>query len=182
MSVLRGGQELVVQLIPRKQPPEGEGAMGVSIGMAEGYTIERIRHPIWEAIPLGLRETGATLLAMVNGFVQIFRGRVPVSELAGPVGIFQMTGEVARTGLENLISFTAFLSLNLSILNLLPVPALDGGRIALVLLEKVRGGKRMAPQQEGLVNLIGLLLLLAFVAFVSYFDILRLFSGQSLLP
>jgi regulator of sigma E protease len=182
MSVLRGEQELVVHLIPRQQPPDGEGAMGVSIGMAEGYTIQRIRHPIWEAIPLGLRETGATLVAMVSSFVQIFRGRVPASQITGPVGIFQITGEVARTGLENLISFTACLSLNLAILNLLPVPALDGGRIAFVLLEKIRGGRRMAPQHEGLVNLIGLLVLLAFVAVISYFDILRLFSGQSLLP
>jgi len=156
--------------------------MGVSISMPEGYEIETIHHPIWEAIPLGLRETGATLVAMIGGFARLFRGHVPASEIAGPVGIFQITSEVARTGWANLLSFTAFLSLNLSILNLLPVPALDGGRIAFVLLEKVRGGRRMAPQHEGLVNLIGLLLLLAFVAFVSYFDILRLFSGQTLLP
>ncbi|MBM4430061.1 MAG: RIP metalloprotease RseP [Chloroflexi bacterium] len=182
MSVLRGNEELLVRLTPRKEPPEGEGAMGVSISMPEGYEIETIHHPIWEAIPLGLRETGATLVAMIGGFARLFRGHVPASEIAGPVGIFQITSEVARTGWANLLSFTAFLSLNLSILNLLPVPALDGGRIAFVLLEKVRGGRRMAPQHEGLVNLIGLLLLLAFVAFVSYFDILRLFSGQTLLP
>ncbi|HQJ52628.1 MAG TPA: site-2 protease family protein, partial [Anaerolineae bacterium] len=63
-----------------------------------------------------------------------------------------------------------------------PIPALDGGRIAFILLEKLRGGKRLAPQKEGLVHLIGLLVLIGLMLLVSYYDVLRIFHGQNPLP
>ncbi|GAP62981.1 hypothetical protein ARMA_1404 [Ardenticatena maritima] len=94
-----------------------------------------------------------------------------------------MTGEVAREGgVLALINFTAVLSINLAILNLLPLPALDGGRLVFVLLEVVRGGKRISPEKEGLVHFVGMAILLGFVLIVTYFDVLRIFSGDSLMP
>jgi len=182
VSVLRGDEHLLVRLTPRMRPPEGEGAMGITIGMQEGYQVKTVHHPPWEAAWLGVREVWATILLTIAGFVQMFRGAISPKELTGPVGIFQISGMVAQTGLVNLIRFTGFLSVNLCILNLLPIPGLDGGRIALILLEKIRGGRRMAPQQESLINFLGLVLIMAFLLIVSYFDILRISSGGISLP
>jgi len=100
--------------------------------------------------------------------------------LTGPVGIAQMTTEVAQGGLVPLMVWAAFLSLNLGILNLLPFPALDGGRIVFVLLEFIRRGKRISPEKEKFVHLIGFALLIALIIVVSYFDVLRLIRGGSL--
>jgi regulator of sigma E protease len=178
LSLLRGSEPLTVELTPRVQPPPGEGAMGVGITMQQGWTAETVRHPVWEAPWLGVQEAWSALTLTVAGFVQIFRGSVSPKELTGPVGIFQVSGIVARTGLANLMRFAAFISVNLFLVNLLPVPALDGGRIAFIALEKLRGGRRVAPQRESLVHFIGLLVLMALMLLVSYFDVLRIASGK----
>jgi regulator of sigma E protease len=182
LSLLRGSETLTVRLIPRVQPPAGEGAMGVGIAMQEGWTVETVRQPLWQAPWQGVREAWSALALTVAGFVQIFRGTVSPTELTGPVGIFQASGIVARTGLANLMRFAAFISVNLFLVNLLPVPPLDGSRIAFIALEKLRGGKRVAPQRESLVQFIGLLLLMGVMLLVSYFDVLRIASGKLLLP
>lgn len=156
--------------------------MGVTIGMQPGYEIRTIRYPIWEAGYLGAREVWMTLVLIITGFIRMFRVGISPGDITGPVGIFQMSGVIAQTGVVNLMRFTSFFSVNLFILNLLPLPALDGGRIAFILLERIRGGKRVAPQQEGFVHFIGLLVLLALMVVISYFDILRIFGGGSALP
>ena len=108
-------------------------------------------------------------------------GSVP-RVVAGPVGIAQLTGEVAQAGLSPLLEFAAFLSINLAIINLLPLPALDGGRIAFVLLEAVRRGKRVPARIEGIIHMAGFALLITFILLVTYQDIIRIASGESLLP
>jgi regulator of sigma E protease len=182
LALLRGSESLTVRLTPRVQPPAGEGAMGIGITMQEGWTTETVRQPIWEAPWLGIQQAWSALLLIVSGFAQLLRGTVSPKEITGPVGIFQISGIVARSGLANLMRLTAFISINLSLFNLFPLPALDGGRIAFIVLEKLRGGRRIAPQHEGLVHLIGLLALVALMLLVSYFDITRLLSGETLLP
>ena len=78
--------------------------------------------------------------------------------------------------------FAAFISINLAIINLLPIPGLDGGRLVFVLLEAIRRGKRISPKREGLVHLIGFAFLIGLIMLVSYYDILRIIRGESLLP
>jgi regulator of sigma E protease len=131
---------------------------------------------------MGVREVWAVFGDTLRGFARMFRVGLSPSEIAGPVGIVAIGGAVAQTGLTNLIRFAAFLSINLFIINMLPLPALDGGRIAFILLEKLRGGKRFAPQTEGLVHLIGMLLILVFTVVVSYFDIVRIAGAGGVLP
>ena len=80
-----------------------------------------------------------------------------------------------------LIELAALLSINLAIINILPLPMLDGGRIVFVLIEIVRRGKRISPEKEGLVHLTGLALLIMFAVVVSYFDIVRAIAGESAL-
>jgi len=99
----------------------------------------------------------------------------------GPVGIAQITGEVARAGISPLMEFAAFISINLGLLNLFPIPGLDGGRIAFVLLEWVRRGRRVSPRVEGMVHLIGFIALIAAMVAITYQDIMRIIAGESLI-
>ncbi|MBM3129567.1 MAG: RIP metalloprotease RseP [Chloroflexi bacterium] len=116
-------------------------------------------------------------------FRQLFTGAVPANALVGPIGIGQLTSEVAqRGGPLGLLYLLALLSLNLAVVNLLPFPALDGGRLVFIALEVVRGGKKLDPQKEGLVHFVGLAILLGLMLIISYFDVLRLLAGQPILP
>ncbi len=96
-----------------------------------------------------------------------------------PVGLAQMTGEIVKTGIGNLLSFAAVISLNLGILNIFPIPAMDGGRIVFVLLEWVRRGKRVSPKTEGMIHTIGFILLMIVFVVIAYKDIVRIINGGS---
>ena len=169
-----------VQVIPRWKPPEGQGAIGIVTSTSD-TTIVRQSDPFWRAIPTGVGACIETFVLFKNGIVSMIIGAVP-AEVTGPVGIAQLTGEVAKAGISPLLEFAAFISINFGIINLFPLPALDGGRIAFVLLEAVRRGKRIAPKTEGLVHLIGFALLIVFFLAITYQDIMRIVSGESIIP
>jgi len=169
-----------VRAVPRWQPPEGEGAIGVAVRTVSP-TVVRQSYPFWQAIPMGVRECIDTFVLFKNGIISMIIGSVPTI-LAGPVGIAQLTGEVAQAGFSPLLEFAAFLSINLAIINLLPLPALDGGRIAVVLLEAVRRGKRVSARVEGMIHMAGFAMLITFLVLITYQDIIRIISGESLLP
>jgi regulator of sigma E protease len=169
-----------VHLIPRWKPPPGEGAMGVTISMPDTTVISQ-SYPFWEAIPMGFNECIETYVLFKNEILKWFIGATPV-QVTGPVGIAELTGEVAKVGISPLLEFIGFISINLAIVNILPLPALDGGRIVFVLLEWVRRGKRISPQTEGLVHAIGFILLMAAILALTYQDITRIISGGSLIP
>ena len=169
-----------VQLIPRWKPPEGEGAIGVVVSMPTP-TIVRQSEPFWEAIPLGVKECIETFVLFKNAILGLFIG-TETFQVGGPVAIAQITGEVAKAGISPLLEFAAFLSINLAIINIFPLPALDGGRIVFVLLEWVRRGKRISPKTEGLIHAIGFILLMAAILAITYQDIIRIISGESLIP
>jgi regulator of sigma E protease len=179
---VRHSDEMIeeVRLIPRWKPPPGEGAMGVTVSMPEA-TITSQSYPFWEAIPMGVSECIDTFVIFKNEILKWFIGATPV-QVTGPVGIAQMTGEVAQAGLSPLLLFAGFISINLAIINILPLPALDGGRIVFVLLGWIRRGKRISPQTEGLVHAIGFAILIAAIIAVTYQDIIRIIAGESLIP
>jgi len=168
------------QLIPRWKPPEGRGAVGIRMLTSEA-TITKEHYPFWKAIPLGVTNCIETFILFKNGIVSMIIGAIPAT-FAGPVGIAQLTGEVARAGMSPLLEFAAFLSINFGIINLFPIPGLDGGRIAFILIEWVRRGKRIAPRVEGLVHMVGFVILIAFFLAITYQDIIRIISGESLIP
>ena len=175
-----GSTPRLATLSPRWDPPEGQGAIGVVVTMENTTTVSQ-SYPPWEAVPRGISTTRDTFILFKNEVQRWFIAR-EAPEVAGPVGIAQLTGEVADVGIAPLLSLTAFISINLAIINLLPLPGLDGGRIIFVLLEWVRRGKRVSPQREALVHAIGFALLLSFIFVVSYYDILRMVRGESLIP
>ena len=169
-----------VQVIPRWKPSEGQGAVGIVVTTANP-TIVRQSEPFWRAIPSGASACIETFVLFKNGIISMIIGSAPAT-IAGPVGIAQITGEVAKAGISPLLEFAAFLSINLAIINLFPLPALDGGRIVFVLLEGVRRGKRISPKREGLIHTIGFALLMAAFLAITYQDIIRIISGDSLIP
>ena len=177
MLLLRDSTEVEVTLVPRPNPPEGEGPMGIEVGPIT----ETRAYPPWKAIPLGLGEYGQMLVAMKNAIASTVQGEGELAVI-GPVGIAQLTGEVAERGAYDLIRFTAFLSLILAIVNFLPIPALDGGRIAFLFLEVVRRGKRIPAKKEAFINTIGFGLLIVLVVVISCYDVLRIIRGETLIP
>ena len=128
------------------------------------------------AVPAAFDQLWAILVTFRNEIGRLISGSAPL-EFAGPVGIAQITSRVADAGLASLVTWAALLSINLAIINILPLPALDGGRITFVLVELARGGRRIAPEKERLVHLVGFAFLMALILLVTANDIQRLFSG-----
>jgi regulator of sigma E protease len=169
-----------VELIPRWSPPEGEGAMGVALVLTNVEEVSE-SYPFWEAVPKSATTLVQTFELLRNEVRSWFaKGTGP--EVGGPVAIFQLTGEANEAGPSYLLQFAAFLSLNLAIINLFPLPALDGGRIVFVFLEVARRGKRVSPRTEAMVHLVGFIMLITLMVVITYVDILRVIRGDSLVP
>ena len=144
-------------------------------------TLGRESYPFWEAFPLGATKCWDILILFRNEVAGWFiKGTSP--QFTGPVGIAQLTGEVAKSGVSSLLEFAALISISLGIFNLFPFPGLDGGRLVFVVLEWVRRGKRISPKKEGLVHLVGFAMLITLILVITYFDVLRLIQGGNLLP
>jgi len=180
--VARGGQQITTTVTPRANPPSGQGRAGVTLS----------ERPIYESVPLwrapfeGVRGVWDAIVLQVEGLRQLISGRVSANTIAGPIGMGQITGEIVTHSTlplwVTLGNLAAFLSLNLFILNLLPVPALDGGRLVFVILEMLRGGRKIAPEREGMVHFVGLLVLLTLMFAIGFQDIMRLVRGDSFIP
>ena len=156
-----------------------QGPTGIVIAPQYPYTETQSYSP-FKAVPLGARTTIESLTLARNEIISWIKGGGS-PEVSGPIGIAQATGEVVEeAGWKVLMDFAALLSVNLAVINILPLPMLDGGRIVFVLLEVLRRGRRVAPQKEALVHLVGLVALLTFVVIISYFDIVRIIQGGSI--
>lgn len=173
-----------VMLRPPQERPQDQGAMGVVIelGSVESTTYDRLAWPA--ALAQGLIGTVQLFLLMLIGFgdlvLGLLRGAGAPGGIAGPIGIAQLSSEAVQRGIRPLLNFTAFLSINLGLLNLLPLPALDGGRLVFVFVEWIRG-KRIPPEREAVVHFIGMMVLIGLMVVVSYFDVARWLRGESLL-
>ena len=189
-QIKRGRNTLTKQVYARWNPPEivdpqtekrvREGPTGIELTTPDNFT-RRQAFPIWQAIPRAAQYTWETLVLTRNQIVSWIASR-STPQVAGPVGIAQVTGEVTKqSGWAGFLQFAALLSINLGIINILPLPMLDGGRIMFVLLELLRGGKRIAPEKEAMVHFVGLVVLLSLVVVISYFDVARIIHGGSLL-
>ncbi|MBX7111420.1 MAG: M50 family metallopeptidase [Dehalococcoidia bacterium] len=179
IQVKRGNEFVTVQVTPRWTPPAGQGPTGIRIAPQYGFT-ETVSQPPWESLPNGLRTTVDTMILARNEFISWFKGGSS-PEVAGPVAIAQTTGEVARDGgVSPVLELAALLSINLGIINLLPLPMLDGGRVFFLLLEVLRGGRRIAPEKEAMVHLVGFVVFIALAIVVTFADVSRIVNGESL--
>jgi len=161
--VVRNGEELTYQIIPEVDPTEQRGKIGIT------PTSER---NIVASFGTGIKNTGEMAVMMVDIIKQLFTGDVSATELSGPVGIVYAVNESAKVGVIYVVYLAALLSLNLAIINMLPFPALDGGRILFLVIRKITG-KRVTDELEGKIHFIGILLLFALMIYVTWNDIVK---------
>ena len=174
----RNGQRHVAHLTPRANPPPGQGAVGIRYQVVDQQT-ERRSEPPWVALRLGVTNTW-DMLVLIGREVRGWFGGGRGPEFSGPIGIAHITGEVTRQGgFQGWMVVAILLSINLAVLNILPIPMLDGGRLLFVAIEWVRGGKRIPSEKEGLAHLIGFVVMIALVIAISANDIIRLIQGIS---
>lgn len=128
-----------------------------------------------EALKFGVTSTYKFTVMILQSLGMLFTGAVGLQDLSGPVGIFQMTGQFAQQGIAILMQWAAVLSINLGLFNLLPLPALDGGRLAFLLVEALRG-KPVDPHKEGMVHFLGFAFLMLLILVVTWNDLQRLFA------
>jgi regulator of sigma E protease len=181
-TLRRDGEQMVMPVaLPADLPEENAGTFGADM-VAQ---IQFERPSLIRVVPLTFQQFIDYIRLMFDGLIMIINGEVPLSQIAGPIGMGQLTSEIVEhatvPGWVAVLTITIVLSLNLAILNLLPLPALDGGRLIFVLLEVLRRGRRVAPEKEGLVHLVGLVVLLTLMIAVAFIDIDRIISGQSFL-
>jgi regulator of sigma E protease len=174
LILIKNGDGVIEKKItPRKNPPTNEGALGISLG-ASGI----IKYPIQQAIGRGAYDAVVIFEQTVIGYATLIKnvfisGR-PGMELSGPIGIAVVTGRAAKLGIAYLMQFTSLISINLAVLNFLPFPALDGGRLIFVIIEKIRR-KAVPVKIENAVNTVGFALLILLMVYVTTKDIIKFF-------
>lgn len=175
-----------IQVIPRQNPPEGEGALGVGLGeypylLTQKCQISNIKCQM-TGVAKGFEATGIWMGRIIDGLRSIgqslSRGKAPEG-VSGPIGIYQLTDVVSKGGFLPLLELTAILSINLAIFNILPIPALDGGRAFFIWLEVVRR-KRISAELEQKVNSWGMAVLLGLIALITLQDVIHLSFIQKL--
>ncbi len=175
LEIKKGDQILQKEIIPRKYPPKEQGAMGVELAQ-----VGTVAYPWYKAVVEGTRATWYTIEAIFVGLYKLVKtlvGPTKVAlEIAGPVGIAALTGRVIEEGWIYVLQFVALLSINLGIINILPFPALDGGRLVFLGVEKIRG-KKVNPKIENWTNQIGMMLLITLMIFITFRDVMR-FKGS----
>ena len=171
VTVRRGGEEFTSVITPEIIPESGEAGIGVGV-----VDTGLVRYPFYLAVWEGVKSTAMLFVAIIAAFGEIlkslFMGRGVGADLAGPVGIAVLTGQVARLGFVYIMQFAAILSVNLAIINAFPFPALDGGRLIFLLLEKAIG-RPVKRSVEAVIHNVGFALLMVLIVAVTYRDIAR---------
>ena len=167
LTIERDNKPLDIKAVPRLNKQAKIGLIGFSLKV--NY---RTSNPL-EAIYSGAKETIGLIIMMLAILGKLVIGKLALSDLAGPVGIAQITGQYAHNGLVSLLSFIGFFSINVAVINLLPLPALDGGRLFFILLELIRR-KPISIEKENMVHQVGMYVLLGLLVVLTVNDFFRL--------
>ena len=163
VEVLRDGEDITLTTDLEYDKEAGRNLIGISPVMK--------RNP-GKAVVAGFTNTGKMTVMMYDVLRQLFVGKVSVSDLSGPVGIVYATNEAAKSGIIYVVYLAALLSLNLAIINMLPFPALDGGRLSFLVI-RLFTGKRVSDETEGKIHFIGICLLFALMIYVTFNDVIK---------
>jgi regulator of sigma E protease len=178
LTIERGGRTFETKATPRANPPADQGPLGLRDAQPVN---ELVPYPLPQAFSRATERTGVVLTEIVRAFSSAIAGLITGTgggeQVSGPVGILNLTGQVSQLGSAYVLELLALLSLNLAVLNIVPFPGLDGGRLLFVVVEAVRGGRRMDPRTEAAIHALGFVFLLFLVGVVSFFDIRRLAGG-----
>ncbi len=167
LEVLRDDEILRFTITP--ETIESDGGTSYQYDFALDGSIEK---GFFEAIEYAVTKFLSLIEQMFVTFAYLFTGKLSLSNLSGPVGIYNIVGQSAQAGILSLISLTSLLSINVGFINLLPIPAFDGGRILFLIIEKIRR-KPVKPEIENRIHAVGLILLMILMIVVTYNDIVR---------
>lgn len=170
--ISRGDTEQEVTVIPAEAEDINEKGDPIQIGQIG--VLPAFEKDILGTLKFGFERTYETSKLIITNLVMLVTGQLSIDVLSGPVGIYDATDQIVQSGFSNFLMWTAMLSINLGIINLVPLPALDGGRLMFVLIEAVRG-KPIAPEKEGVFHFVGFALLMLLMIVVTWNDIQRLF-------
>lgn len=165
VTVQRDTQTLDLTIKPIFNEKTSTYMIGVSSTLVKGSLTESLKS--------GFLQTFVSIKQMIAFIGNAFQGKISSADVGGPVAIVKLSGQAAKVGFWTLLWFTAFLSINLGIINLIPFPALDGGWVIIILIEAITG-KKIDESKIGIVNMIGFTILIAFAIFITFKDILRL--------
>jgi len=171
--IKRGSETFTKEITPQLMSETKKAGIGISI--AETGIV---RYPWYKAIVEGIKLTGLLIWAIIVGLAtviaKLFSGQSVSAEVAGPIGIATLTGQMADLGFAYVAQFAALLSLNLAVINFIPFPALDGGRILFLIIEKIKGSP-IKQKTEAIIHNFGFLILIALIVLVTFKDIIKLF-------
>lgn len=173
LTIERGKEILKITLIPRISPPQGEGAMGVAL-----VRTAIKKYPLHLALWQGIVTTGNLTVGIINGYFQairnVFIGEPSGVQMTGPVGVFQMLAQAQELGINYYLNFLAMISVYLAVFNLMPIPAVDGGKLVFLTIEAIR--KKPVPEKvEQNITAVFFMLLIILMIFVTINDISRIF-------
>lgn len=169
MVVKRDGKKEAIVITPKKIKQDGETKYQY------GFSLQnKIVKGFLPALKYGFTKTLSLIHQMILVIGYLILGKLSVGSLAGPVGIYTVVGQSAKAGFLNLVYLVGFLSLNVGFINLLPIPAFDGGRLLFLIIEKIKGSP-VNPRIENTIHSIGFICLMALMLFITYNDIIRLF-------
>lgn len=140
-----------------------------------GFSLDsKIKHNVLAALEYAFLKFFSLLEQMVMIIFYLFTGKLSLNSLSGPVGIFTIVGETAKSGIVNLLYLTGYISLNVGFMNLLPIPAFDGGRLLFLIIEKIRR-KPVSQKVENTIHAVGFIFLMILMVVITFNDILRFF-------
>lgn len=172
LEVMRGGKDIEITAVPRVETNPNQGALGVFLADA-GTERQGFFTAIWEGLRNSLSICWMTLVAFYDLIKNLlFRGSL-LEGVVGPVGIFSVAQETGRVGWVYLIQLLSIISLNLAVVNLIPFPALDGGRFFMILIEKIKGSP-ISRQIESIVNVVGFAFLILLMVLLTFRDVRNL--------
>lgn len=158
-----------IVITPTKVEEDGKESYKFGFGLEN-----KTERGFFKAIGYSFRKFWSLIKQMGYTIAYLFTGKISVSNLSGPVGIYSVVGETAKTGFINLVYLLGYISLNVGFMNFLPIPAFDGGRLFFLIVEKIKGSP-VSPKFENTVHSIGMLLLMLLMLVITYNDIARIF-------
>ena len=173
ITVDRNGENVSCQVKNIYNETEGRNLIGITISPV------RVQFGFFKAVGASFGYVGTMVRETFGFFGNLFSGQVQSTDVAGPVGIISYISEAVRYSFETVLRFMVIISISLGIMNLLPLPALDGGRLVFMLIELVRG-KPIPAEKEGMVHFVGLLLLFGLIIFLTYNDISNMIHGAGI--
>lgn len=170
IDIIRDGVKKQFTVNPVKEEVDGKETYKIGVTMGN----DEIHHGFVASVKYMFQKTGSLFKQMFITIKGLFTGGIAVNQLSGPVGIYSIVGAQRSAGFENVLYLIALLSINVGVINLLPLPAFDGGRILFLLIEKIKGSP-VNTKTENIIHSIGFILLMLLMVYITFNDIFRLF-------